>query len=65
MEYLYNLLNRLFLETFCFIGIVACVAGGALLYEPPVPPPEQCNYSEAWTAPVGRDFSEPWILEDK
>ena len=64
MELIYKAVTRFFLEIFCFAGIVACVVLMMLLYEPPVPPPEQNNYSQAWTAPVGRDFSEPWILKD-
>jgi len=47
IERIHRALTRFFLETFCFVGIVACYAMGALLYEPPEPPPEQNNYSQS------------------
>ena len=64
MKTLHNILERLFLETFCFTGIVAVVVLGAFLYKPPVEPPEQRNYSHATVAPSG-DWEPPYILEDE
>ena len=66
IEIVHRLLNQLFIETFLFTGVVACVALGAWLYEPPVAPPKQCNYSQSWVAPVTeRPYGFPGIQEGK
>ena len=53
-------MTRILLEIYMMAGVVICVALLALLYEPPVPPPAQMNYSKSWTPQAVDTRHDAW-----